>query len=90
MADGPIAVDVPEDGYDPLLHITADELRRAGIPVDASIPDCAWIPRADLEWSFAAKPATPEDQRRRNVSIQGTIVFRGSFRWTTITGRFVE
>jgi hypothetical protein len=35
--------------YDPEIHITVGQLREKGIPIDVSVPDCAWIDRSPID-----------------------------------------
>jgi hypothetical protein len=38
----------PADRFDPRVHVTARELRAGRVIIRNSIPDSAWVPRADV------------------------------------------
>ena len=44
------------DRYDPETCTTAGELRRAGMPIDERIPNCAWAPLSELRDSRGSRP----------------------------------
>ena len=57
--------------------ITAAELRAMGVPLDESIPDCAWVPRLSIRW-VVGKP-TASDPRTLLVPIEAE--FTQPFTW---------
>lgn len=85
--------DLPSpDDYDPLTCLTAGELRRAGANLEEHIPDCAWVPRKDVVWTFEREPDEPsaEDRAARNVRIRMIATFLSPLRWVEIKGTLVE
>ncbi len=70
--------------YDPHTCVTAGELRKIGMHIPDSIPDCAWVPR----WSF--EPGEVEcgepDGDQGRVDMRVTMRFNMPFQW--VEGRF--
>lgn len=87
------AIAMADRSYDPELDITARELRRMGVPLEEEVPDCAWVPRAALDWSFDAErggmSAGQLAAGRLTVTVKGRVVFREPLRWVEIRGEFV-
>lgn len=75
--------------YDPKLDITAGEFRALGKVLPASIPDCAWVPRAAMR--MGEVKATPTgDPSRRGVHVSWSVTFDEPFRWVEVTGTLVD
>ncbi|MDR9052084.1 hypothetical protein [Burkholderia multivorans] len=66
--------------YDPLTCITAYELREAGIPIDEKIPDCAWVPRASVDWKVGEITVSADG----SASYEFRISFGEPFRWISM------
>ena len=73
--------DVPE--YDPRFHVTASELRAAGIPVPVEIPDAAWLLRSSIVPAVTVHDPTkaPPDVMSASLSLE----FTAPFRWIGAT-----
>ena len=75
--------------FDPVLCITAEELRASGIDPGEDIPDCAWVPRASVrhEVRKSQKPISDEDKRNRVLPpVAIDVIFEVPFRWLRIEG----
>jgi hypothetical protein len=49
----------PPEGYDPAIHVTAGELRRARVEVPRHVPDGAWIRKLAVR-THTAKTVGPD------------------------------
>jgi hypothetical protein len=71
--------------YDPDTCVTAGELRALGaIGLPPEIPDCAWVPRADLMLS-PGRGTLDEDGVTLHVPIE--VTFRTPLRWVDVKVR---
>jgi len=72
--------DEPE--YDPKLHVTAAELRAAGISVPENIPDAAWVLRSSIVPAVTVHdPAKgPPDVMSATLRLE----FTAPFRWVEL------
>jgi len=83
----PKVVDGDGREYDPLLHLTAAELRAVGVPIPEQIPDCAWLPRRALTVvPHSAKAESFGDPDHREFRVTWTMQSSEPFRWLEIKG----
>jgi hypothetical protein len=70
--------------YDKHTCITAAELRAMGMPVDESVPDCAWVLRSAMRFGQVevGEQVWPHDPTVVHGSF--TVSFTEPFRWVEV------
>jgi hypothetical protein len=68
--------------YDPETCVTAAELRAMGVQLDATVPDCAWVPRSALKVGVGEARFDPEDRSR--ILVPATLTLEEPLRWIEV------
>lgn len=74
----------PGDLFNPLLHITAGQLRACGVVIRDEVPDCGWVPRdkVDIRVDGVNRGA---DEDPDVLIVEMSVRFDAEFQWCSVT-----
>lgn len=71
-----------DSNYDPETCVTAGELRRRGIQISPTIPDCAWTPHKSVKLSVCQGLQKSGSDSPININV--VTEFTEPFRWLEV------